>query len=537
MPLKFNPITGSLDLVNGSPDLNAYVQKTGDTITGTLNINTPNGSTKALVLQGTATGNLVFLSSAHYYKLDELSATSAADTIGSLNLTNNGTTAVTGLLNNGRSFNGTSDRLMGSGNMGVVVKGWAVSVWVKPNSFTGEQTIFYNGDDGAGYGIILNHTSSGSVDVLFGNVAWNYSGSTLPSVGAWYHIVSTRDTSGNLKMYINGVVTANTATNTPLQPASRSSIGFQYTSGGGGFQRYFNGTIDEVAYFNRGLTSADVATLYNSGSPFAYQMYTPQTTNLAEWRSSAGALNTYVDGGGNLYLPVSDIHIGANSLTSNGGFIGMGTGSPVQQLDVLGNFNVKDADTPSKQYRFRTNGSSLDFEGGGADLYLSVWSGANYTGTQNQQIQFSASGQPMVFNQGFYAGSSGSTIGRVANYWSNAYITRHYLNTTTYIDGAISGQATVSGSLSLPIATKTASYTLADGDYTVIFNSAIGITATLPSATLMTGRVYILKNIGAGAVSIATTSSQTVDGNLSPAALAQYGTLTVQSTGSNWIII
>lgn len=69
------------------------------------------------------------------------------------------------------------------------------------------------------------------------------------------------------------------------------------------------------------------------------------------------------------------------------GKVGIGTISPDQELSVVGNFDVADADTSTKSYRFRTNGSNLDLEAAGADLFFSVWSGANYTGTQRYKFR------------------------------------------------------------------------------------------------------------------------------------------------------
>jgi hypothetical protein len=59
-------------------------------------------------------------------------------------------------------------------------------------------------------------------------------------------------------------------------------------------------------------------------------------------------------------------------------------------------------------------------------------------------------------------------------------------------------------------------------------------TITLPSAVNCAGRVYILANTGAGTVTTATTSSQTVDGT-TPTTLAAGARRRYQSTGANWI--
>lgn len=52
------------------------------------------------------------------------------------------------------------------------------------------------------------------------------------------------------------------------------------------------------------------------------------------------------------------------------------------KLDTAGLTISDNINTPTKQYRMRTNGGSLDFEAGGANMYFSNWSGADFTGTQ-----------------------------------------------------------------------------------------------------------------------------------------------------------
>lgn len=70
--------------------------------------------------------------------------------------------------------------------------------------------------------------------------------------------------------------------------------------------------------------------------------------------------------------------------------IGFGTATPAEKLQVIGNFQVDDSATSTKGYRFRTSGSNLDLDAAGTDLFLSVYSGAGFTGTQRQYIAFGA---------------------------------------------------------------------------------------------------------------------------------------------------
>lgn len=84
---------------------------------------------------------------------------------------------------------------------------------------------------------------------------------------------------------------------------------------------------------------------------------------------------------------------------------------------------------------------------------------------------------------------------------------------------------------------KTSTYPIVATD-TIINCTSGSFTVTLPTAVGAQGKIYIIKNSGSGVITIATTSSQTIDaytsGNLQ---LLQYDSLMVVSNNANWIII
>jgi hypothetical protein len=60
---------------------------------------------------------------------------------------------------------------------------------------------------------------------------------------------------------------------------------------------------------------------------------------------------------------------------------------------------------------------------------------------------------------------------------------------------------------------------------------------TLPTAVGIAGREYIIKNSGAGTITVATTSSQTIDGSTTYSLSTQYSRVNLVSDGANWKII
>lgn len=98
------------------------------------------------------------------------------------------------------------------------------------------------------------------------------------------------------------------------------------------------------------------------------------------------------------------------------------------------------------------------------------------------------------------------------------------------------GNTQLLGSIHLPYTAKTTTYAVLSTDFTIDCTSGT-FTVTLPTAVGCAGRIYNIKNSGAGVITVATTSSQTIDGSTTAVIAIQYWSITVQSTGANWIII
>jgi hypothetical protein len=92
----------------------------------------------------------------------------------------------------------------------------------------------------------------------------------------------------------------------------------------------------------------------------------------------------------------------------------------------------------------------------------------------------------------------------------------------------------VNGSFSAGYVAKTANYTLTNTDY-LVECTANTFTITLPTAVGIQGRMYNIKNTGTGVITVATTSSQTIDGQTSQT-VNQWENLSLMSNNSNWII-
>ena len=92
---------------------------------------------------------------------------------------------------------------------------------------------------------------------------------TAPTTSAWHHVVVTIDASKNIAIYHDGssVHTATMTYDLGVTAGNRLAMGRPGASNGGGTSEFFDGKISQCTIWNKELTSSEVTTLYNSGSP------------------------------------------------------------------------------------------------------------------------------------------------------------------------------------------------------------------------------------------------------------------------------
>lgn len=103
-------------------------------------------------------------------------------------------------------------------------------------------------------------------------------------------------------------------------------------------------------------------------------------------------------------------------------------------------------------------------------------------------------------------------------------------------DAATTDEAVTFGQAGLAYSAKTANYTLTANDGVIDFTSGSS-TATLPTAVGISGKRFVIKNSGTGATTLATTSSQTIDGNSGMVLFNQNSSVLLVSDGANWKIV
>jgi hypothetical protein len=158
----------------------------------------------------------------------------------------------------------------------------------------------------------------------------------------------------------------------------------------------------------------------------------------------------------------------------------------------------------------------LDYET--RDTGSAIWMGADGNvllyrtadGSGNPEFLISADSNIYTYSISGLWPNSTLTLGQSAHPWGVAYLSG--LNTT--------------------IVAKSSAYTMGALDDTVVVTGTT--TITLPSAVDIGGRLYTIVNVGANVVTVATTSSQDINGATTYLLTTQYSAVTVQSNGTQW---
>ena len=199
----------------------------------------------------------------HYYKLNETTGTTASDSKGgsSGTLVNGPLWQVSGCFDGPRaalSFNGSNSYV----NLGDVIENlttYTAEAWVYcPGYASGYKeicsksyvSVFALNGDGSSYRVHANFGNG----IAYGPAPLN-STTTIPT-GQWVHVASTRDGSGNMKIFINGIQDASTGVNNFTGSNSENRGIGNY--GSPISDHYFNGYIDELCIWSTERTADQI---------------------------------------------------------------------------------------------------------------------------------------------------------------------------------------------------------------------------------------------------------------------------------------
>ncbi len=196
------------------------------------------------------------------YSFDAGSGTTATDISGNGNTgTISGGTWAAGKHGSALSFDGTSSRVQVPSSSSLTLSsGMTLAAWILPDSSqNGFRTIMQK--EAAAYYLDASYPDHPFVPFAggtFGGSTVSVNGPSASAVGPWTHLAVTYN-GAILRLYVNGVEAAAR----PMTGLIQSTSSPLWIGGTSPYGQYFDGAIDDVQVFNRGLTAAEVQTIMN----------------------------------------------------------------------------------------------------------------------------------------------------------------------------------------------------------------------------------------------------------------------------------
>ncbi len=196
-----------------------------------------------------------------HWKLDDAAGTTAVDWIGAHNGTLSGPTWTAGKIAGGLQLNGASDYVTIPDHVAFrVTNALTIAGWIKGNSWN---------PDGNWASPILRKGDANPCNwqlEVSGGVAtlclddydlYGIRGNTTLALNKWYHIAGTWD-GATVRVYVNGVLDMTPAARAaPITTDTRPV----YLGGRMGATDVTDGSVDDVRFYNRCLTAAEIAAL------------------------------------------------------------------------------------------------------------------------------------------------------------------------------------------------------------------------------------------------------------------------------------
>jgi hypothetical protein len=345
-----------------------------------------------------------------------------------------------------------------------------ISAWIKPDvGETTGGTIISKPWNGSGqYNYWLSYTSNGKIRIhLQGTASYELLTTGAVSPGTYHYIVAVVASDATVKIYIDGVLQASGPdTVSDWTPSSGDShrslcIGSYYCYGDGwaGNTGYsFAGAIDDVRIYNRALSSAEIANLYNTG---AARVSTADRNGLiGEWKFDEGGGTAAIDSSNQKNNGtvvngawVNGKHGSALSFNGSNSYVLVGSPSGPSGAATIAAWIYKNVNTPWSSILDRFGSESLDclalgFDNSTGKKLMFLWNATSADSWANKVI--GTSDIPTGQWVHVAASSNGSTVTFYVNgvpdgtassgapcTTGNMYIGVNYAGSDEYFNGKI----------------------------------------------------------------------------------------------------
>jgi hypothetical protein len=203
-----------------------------------------------------------------YWKLDETSG-SRIDSHGDYDLTDNNTVgSAAGKSSLAASFTLEDAETLSASYVRAADAAFSVSFWYKPPTYTVSDKFLLTDPEDAFSVVVRSSTGRTKVAINQNDISVQWAAASIPTVNQWHFLVAWHDPVANtITISIDNVSSSSTASTggTPLGAGTALSLG-----GNPGVGGYFTGFIDEVAVWEKVLTSGERTDLYSAGAGLFY---------------------------------------------------------------------------------------------------------------------------------------------------------------------------------------------------------------------------------------------------------------------------
>jgi parallel beta-helix repeat protein len=292
------------------------------------------------------------------------------------------------------NLNVTNFPTIGSGD-------YTFSAWVKTTSSNAWNCIFAMNTFDPGF-----YTSGTNKLRVYDGTIIDSSTSTTINDGKWHHVVFVREGTGagELKFYLNG---AAYGTGTHAGSISTSSMRIGYD---GQSLEDFEGTIDDILFYDQAITSEQVTQLYSNRT----DVIKSTMTNSGEvWTASITPNDGSIDG--TTLFPTSSIEISSNSAPTHSDPVlnsSLGTNTYLENLTVYNQSTTDlDGDDVNNIYNWYKNGVSWALLNFHLESSEDPYNATNYAGnSSNSYNAISLTGSPTWSATSGYDGSGAYTF-------------------------------------------------------------------------------------------------------------------------------
>jgi hypothetical protein len=217
-----------------------------------------------------------------------------------------------GIANSAYDFNGTTNYIQIASTARLTVStSYSISAWFNvdvwsfphPPGIDQHAIVSKINDDGwTGYEVRANGGKTVTHSGTIGGTNYDIGKGGLNEF-VWTHVLITYDGS-KVRIYFNGII-ADSVSRSGSLSSSNAPLRFGRRGGAGTYNNWFDGKLDDIAIWNRALTSQEISTLYNqscnwnitpliTGSSFAYadSVYTysvqQQNGRTYQWSTKNG---------------------------------------------------------------------------------------------------------------------------------------------------------------------------------------------------------------------------------------------------------